>query len=115
VTARAILAAIRRAGGDLVISEAGKLRVVGRDRVPDEIVAAAKAHVADLRALFQEHVEAPSASDAVLAAQRLLRAGKWPPASAPCPFPIGPPGSDCQRCGASYLEHVAPRTNGGSR
>ena len=109
MTAPQILDAIRRHGGDLRISDLGKLQVVDRDRVPDELVVAAREHAADLKAIVREHLPTAGPADAVLAAQRLLRSRRWPFTAAPCYFSIGPAGGDCARCGASFLSHQDPR------
>ena len=109
MTAPQILAAIRRHGGDLQISEIGKLQIVDRDRVPDELVRAARERAADLKAIVREHLPTAGPADAVLAAQTLLRSRRWPFRAAPCDFPIGPAGTDCKRCGSSFLTHQDPR------
>ncbi len=49
-----------------------------------------------------------NAADALVAAQRLLRFGRWPPAIGTCPFHIGKSGARCRRCGAPWLEHFSP-------
>ena len=106
MTALQILAAIRRLGGDLRISEMGKLQVVGRDCVPDDLVEAARGRAADLKAIVREHLSTGSASDAVIAAARLLRDGKWGYSPMSCDFHVGRAREDCRRCGAGFASHA---------
>lgn len=50
--------------------------------------------------------------EAVVAAQRLLRLGQWPPVVGTCAFHIGVPGAVCRRCGAPWFEHEPIRSLG---
>jgi hypothetical protein len=106
MTAQALLAEVRARGADVVLT-AGGVRLRGASRVPD-LVDRLRERAADLRAVLLERSPDASATDAVLAAQRLLRECRWESRPAPCAFPIGPPGADCMRCGGSWLEHLAP-------
>ncbi len=49
-----IVERIRKAGGDVVLADE-KVVLRRRSRIPDELVAEARAHVDDLRALLQEN------------------------------------------------------------
>lgn len=108
MTPRDILVEIRAAGGDLRVVD-GKLSVVRRHVVPDALVSVARENAAGLRAILAEHVSTGSATEAVIAAQRLLRSRRWQFEPAPCDFPIGPAGRYCERCGAPFLTHHDPR------
>jgi len=72
-------------------------------------------HKPEIVAVLLER-SALTATDAVLAAQRLLREGLWPKvAPEDCRFFIGH-GADavCRRCGSSWDEHIT-RAKGGER
>jgi hypothetical protein len=81
--------------------------VVGNAAVLAELAPILRPHKPVIRALLEEWAAAPSPSDAVLAAAKLLRFGLWPPTRPEaCTFHCGPPGGDCRRCGATWLYHT---------
>jgi len=108
VTPQDILVEIRAVGGYLQVVD-GKLSILRRHFVPDALVSIARENAAGLRAILAENTSTGSATEAVIAAQRLLRSRRWQFEPAPCDFPIGPAGRYCERCGAPFLTHHDPR------
>jgi hypothetical protein len=64
-------------------------------------------HKSEIVAILRE-CEGMTATDAVLAAQRLLRECKFLAEPPVCAFLTGRPGEECRRCGASWSEHYPP-------
>jgi len=103
MTARGVIDVLRRHGAHLEINAAGKLELVGR--VPDDVFELTRDRAGDLKALLRE-MSAGSASDAVIAAARLLRDGKWGYSPMSCDFHVGRAREDCRRCGAGFASHA---------
>lgn len=112
MTATEIVKRVRAHGGDIeLLPDGHRLVLVHRRSIPDDLAAMARLRAADLRALLAEQ-SAATATDTVLAAQRLLRDGLWPATPGVCDFLIGRNGEDCKRCRASWYEHY-PRPRDG--
>jgi len=102
---------LRRASENgLTVFARGIDRIVVRGRA--DAIAALKAelvaHKPEIVAILREH-GGNAATDAVLAAQRLLRKGLWPQTPpSDCGFFIGFPAVDpsCRRCRSSWHEHT---------
>ena len=101
-----LLAQVRKHGADVQVRN-GVVGVVGASRLDPATVAALRCHAAELRSLVSPR-RAVAPGDAVLAAQRLLSLGQWPPTAPVCSFHCGAAGSTCVRCGAGYIEHYPP-------
>lgn len=84
--------------------EGDYLRYRGRRSAIDKLLPTLRAEKLNLFAFLREREVVPTATDAVLAAQRLLRECRFPATAPFCDF-LGGPGETCQRCGASCLEH----------
>jgi hypothetical protein len=111
VSAQSLLAEVRARGADVYLTAEGGVRLTGASLVPD-LVDRLRERVADLRAVLLERSPVPTATGAVLAAQRLLRECRFVPEPPPCRFHIGVAGGACVRCGAEWTEHYG--TPGGA-
>ena len=96
---------VHDAGANLRLGGPTGIELVRYRRIDAETIDAIRAHRDSVRAFLAEQ-DAATATDAVLAAQRLLREGRWPQIERDrCGFDIGYSGEDCKRCGASVAEH----------
>lgn len=76
--------------------------IQGPDDAIDELAEVLRPHRHDIRALLEEYAFYPAPGRAA----HLLRYGLWPPTTPQdCNFHVGSPGSDCRRCGATWLFH----------
>ena len=107
---------LRRASEEgLTVFVRGFDRIVVRGRA--DLVEALRpefaAHKPEIVAVLREH-GCSTATDAVIAAQRLLRKRLWPEtAPKDCAFFIGRPVDlTCKRCGSTWQEHTRRATVG---
>lgn len=98
MTAAEIVVEGRKRGVTLEPTERGTVRL--RGPVAEVNVLSPLVTVAKAALLAELHKR-----EALIAAQRLLRIGRWPAVTKTCGFQVGTPGSKCRRCGASWLEH----------
>jgi hypothetical protein len=94
MTAQTVLDELRTSGFEVTVVKGGQ-RIAIHPRPPEALARKVLAVKPALLALL-----------AVLAAQQILRQGKWPKTNpSDCGFHIGRACEDCKRCGAPWLEH----------
>jgi hypothetical protein len=97
MTAVEIVAAVEKAGGRVEVAGPDRIRIHAPSGVlSDALKTAVVEHKSELIVLLRMNE---------LESQRLLRDCRWPLTLPVCPFLVGRPGSTCNRCGASWLEH----------
>jgi hypothetical protein len=116
LTAVEVLRRASETGLTVFVRGTDRIVVRGRADAIELLKADLTAHKPEIVAFLREH-GGMTATDAVLAAQDLLRAGRWPKTDPEdCGFFIGRPAVDavCKRCSSSWDEHVL-RATGGER
>lgn len=83
----------------------GEIEYRGRLAAIEAIMPDLRANASTIAALLRERASVPCASDAVIAAQTLLRNGRWALQVGPCAFFTGVPASKCLRCGVAWIDH----------
>lgn len=114
MTAGVLLDRLSRAGVSVTLDGAD-LVLRPRRLVDGATIDKVRAHKAEvIRELRQRDQQpvgiSPTPADAIVEAARLLREGRWPVTSPVCGFSIGHPGERCERCGASWHEHLQSKT-----
>jgi len=99
-----IVRRVREAGAELRLGGPTGIELVRYRRLDDATLDSIQRHRDAIRAILEEQA-AQTATDAVLAAQRLLRECRFPPEPAPCNFHTGYTTEPCKRCGATLAGH----------
>jgi hypothetical protein len=111
LTAVEVLRRASETGLTVFVRGTDRIVVRGRADAIEVLKPELAAHKPEIVAILREH-GGMTATDAVLAAQHLLRVGLWPEtAPEDCGFFIGhPTDAVCKRCGSSWDEHVLRAT-----
>jgi hypothetical protein len=88
--------------------EGTEVVLLGEEEVIDELLGLLRPHKDAIKSLLEEYSLAPTPTDAVVAAAKLLRFGLSPPTLPEnCAFHCGSPDETCRRCGATFMAHHA--------
>lgn len=112
MTAAEIVRGAAADGVHLTVCDDGRIVIQGRETPARRWYQAVAVRRTEVAAVLLGEQNTTIAADSVLAPQELVAPCTSPPMPPVCGFLIGHPGQDCLQCGASWIEHYPPTSEG---